>query len=189
MKKLITLAALLAPTAAFAHSGHGEHDLLTGILHPITGADHMTAMVAVGLWAAVMGGKATWRLPLAFMAAMILGALVAMTGVGLVGVEVAIAASVLVMGVVLASKVSLSAKAGSLMVMLFAIFHGYAHGAEMPVSATAVVYFAGFVAATGALHAMGAAVGMWLIKAKLDKWAFRITGSVMALFGGSLLVS
>jgi len=70
MKRSITLVALLSPTAAFAHSGHSDGGLLTGILHPITGLDHMAAMVAVGLWAALMGGKAMWRLPLAFMAAM-----------------------------------------------------------------------------------------------------------------------
>jgi len=109
-------------------------------------------------------------------------------GLALGGVEVVIASSVLIMGVVLASKLSLPTKVGALMVMVFAIFHGYAHGAEMPTSSMALVYFVGFVAATGMLHTMGALLGTWLIRLKLDKWVFRVTGGVMALFGGSLLL-
>lgn len=168
MKRIGTLAGALAlmaaagATPALAHLSPEEHgSFMAGFSHPLFGLDHILAMVAVGLWAAMLGGRAVWIVPTAFVGTMIVGFGLAMTGVGLPFVEPVILASVVVLGLVIAASVQLPAMAGAVLVGAFALFHGHAHGAELG-AATAAPYLAGFAMATALLHAAGIAVGLVL---------------------------
>ncbi|WP_342154722.1 HupE/UreJ family protein [Methylorubrum sp. SB2] len=159
------LAAVLVllPGAAFAHPGHGEAmGWAAGFAHPVGGADHILAMVAVGLIAGLVGGRALWLLPASFLSMMTLGAGLAMAGLDLPFVEPAILASVAAFAVmaVCARLIPLAALAG--LVGAFAVFHGAAHGAEMPETASGLAYGLGFLAATALLHAAGLAAGLAL---------------------------
>ncbi len=151
---------VLVPAAVFAHPGHGiagSHDFLHGFMHPLHGADHLLAMVAVGLWAAQRRGRSMWTLPVSFVAFMALGFVIGIGGVQLPAVELAIAASVLVLGaaVALAARVPTLGAIG--LVALFAIFHGHAHGADLAAGMTAGLFGAGFATSTALLHAAGIA--------------------------------
>lgn len=151
-------AALLALTAApaLAHTGAGPaHGIMHGFAHPIGGLDHLLAMVAVGLWAAQRGGRALWLLPVAFVASMVAGGALGALGVGALGVETGIVLSVLVLGVLVAMAVRLPLAASVGVVALFALFHGHAHGAEMPAGVSGAAYAAGFAASTALLHGFG----------------------------------
>lgn len=154
------VAAFLISGPAFAHPGHGtETDaFMTGLLHPISGVDHILAMVAVGLWAAMLGGKALWRVPAAFVAMMGVGFVLALAGVNLPLVEPGILASVIVLGLLVAASVRLPLAASAGLVGLFALFHGYAHGGELG-GATATNFAIGFALATAALHGVGLVLG------------------------------
>lgn len=157
--KRILLPLLMVPGTAFAHSGHaGDQLFLSGLGHPVGGADHVLAMVAVGLWAAMIGGRAMWALPCAFVSAMLAGGLLGAFAVPLPGVEPMILASIVALGVAaaLALRPSLPAAVG--FVALFGLFHGHAHGAEGPATGL-VIYAAGFVLATMVLHLAGVALG------------------------------
>ena len=153
---------LLAPSLAQAHpgvTGH-THGFENGLLHPLTGLDHICAMVAVGLWAAQRGGRALWLVPLTFVSVMIIGGILGMGGINVPYVEQGIAASVLVLGIFIAAAVRLPLTASIAIVGLFALFHGYAHGAEMPESVSGFAYGIGFVVATASLHLCGIALGI-----------------------------
>lgn len=159
-----SLAAILAAVAAGAAIPAAAHGLgvhgagfAAGLAHPVGGLDHLLAMVAVGLWAAQRGGPAVWALPAAFMAAMILGGVLGMAGLLLPGVEPAIAASVLMLGTLVSMTVRPPAPIGMAVVGTFAVFHGHAHGAEMPTATAPALYAIGFLLATGVLHAVGVA--------------------------------
>lgn len=161
----VSLALLLAAIAgtAFGHieGGHvGDGGLLTGLYHPISGLDHVVAMVAVGLWGAQLGAPAIWLLPVAFPLVMALGGLAGAMGLPLPGVEIGIAVS----GVVLGLAVALAARPplwlALLLVASFAILHGHAHGTELPAFGVPILYAAGFVVATGLLHVSGILVGL-----------------------------
>jgi urease accessory protein len=189
-----TLALLLSASAtpAFAHLSPHEHgSFMAGLSHPLFGLDHILAMVAVGLWAAMLGGRAIWIVPAAFVGTMIVGFGLAMAGVGLPFVEPVILASVVVLGLVIAAAVRLPAPAGALLVGAFALFHGHAHGAELG-SATAATYLAGFAAATALLHAAGIAIGLGLASglrfgAVWGRMIARGLGGATALAGIGLL--
>ena len=157
MKRFLTLALILSPTVALAHPGHGT-GFLAGLDHPYSGMDHMLAMVAVGLWAAVIGGRAIWALPLAFVAAMLAGGALGMAGVALPGGEPAILASVIVLGVAagMLAQPPLVVALGA--VALFGLAHGNAHGLEAPAVGFAG-FAAGFVLATASLHGAGLLAG------------------------------
>jgi len=159
----LSLPLLLVATAASAHPGHapldGHGSFMSGLLHPIFGLDHVLAMVAVGLWASLIGGRALLFVPAAFVGVMAFGFLLAVGGVGLPFVEPIILASVVVLGLVVALALPVPVAAGTALVGFFALFHGHAHGAEMG-AATMVAYGAGFVLSTAALHAAGIAVGL-----------------------------
>ncbi|MFG1362496.1 HupE/UreJ family protein [Xanthobacter versatilis] len=149
----------LAP--AFAHTGTGVSlGLLSGFMHPLSGADHLVAMVAVGLWGAQLGNPAIWVLPVTFPLVMAVGGLLGVLGVPLPAVEPVIAVS----GIALGLMVALSARpplwVAAVMVGVFAIFHGFAHGRELPEAADAVAYAVGFVGATGLLHLSGILIGV-----------------------------
>jgi urease accessory protein len=170
MKRLSIRAAAAATFAAFAvsagpalaHTGQHLHDhgaLEAGALHPLTGADHLAAMVAVGLWAAALGGRAALAVPATFLAVLTIGAVFAWTGLALPAVEPMIAVSVAVLGLATAFAVRLPTGLAAALVGLFALFHGHAHGAEMPTMAEPIVYGLGFLLATAVLHGAGLALG------------------------------
>ena len=146
--------------AAFAHVGQGgASGLLTGFLHPLSGADHALAMVAVGLWGAQLAAPAIWVLPVAFPLVMAMGGMLGFLGVPMPGVEYGIAASAIVLGTAVAFEVRPSLVVAALVVGCFAIFHGHAHGTELPPGQSALLYSMGFVIATGCLHAVGIGIG------------------------------
>lgn len=161
-RALPLLFVLLAPSLAQAHPGMPghTHSFGNGMAHPLTGLDHLCAMVAIGLWAAQRGGRALWMVPLTFVSIMVIGSFLGMSGVGIPYVEQGIAASVLVLGVLIAAAIRLPLVASAVIVCLFALFHGYAHGAEMPGTASGLEYGMGFVIATMSLHLTGIGIGL-----------------------------
>jgi urease accessory protein len=164
MKRLILAAAMLAAATApaFAHLAPGEHgSFMAGVSHPLFGLDHILAMVAVGLWAAMIGGRATWIVPSAFVGTMIVGFGLALFGAPLPFVEPVILASVVVLGLLIAAAVKVDVAFGAALVGIFALFHGHAHGGELG-EATALPYLAGFAVATALLHAAGIGIGLAL---------------------------
>lgn len=152
------VATVSAPALAHVEAGQAT-GLLSGFLHPISGLDHVLAMVAVGLWGAILGAPAVWVLPIAFPLVMAMGALLGFLGVPLPGVEYGIAASAILLGAAVAFEVRPPVAFAALLVGVFAIFHGYAHGSELPPGQSALLFSMGFVIATGALHAVGIGIG------------------------------
>jgi urease accessory protein len=151
-----------APVAASAHPGHDGAGLVHGFMHPLGGYDHIIAMVAVGALAARLGGRALWLVPASFVAAMTVAGLAASAGAALPYVETGILASVLVLGAVAVFGVAMPVGAAMGLVGFFAVFHGYAHGLEMPETASGLAYGAGFVAATAMLHVVGIGLGLMI---------------------------
>ena len=157
----LAAAAVLTPTLAFAHTGVGDtHGLIHGFMHPVTGLDHVLAMVTVGILAWQLGGRALWALPGAFLAAMAVGGGLGMAGADVPFVELGIALSVVVLGaaVALGARAPLAVAVG--LVGFFAIFHGHAHGTEMPADAGGLAYGFGFMLGTTLLHLAGLATGV-----------------------------
>ena len=189
--KLLSLAAAATAgfsTAALAHVGDHSHMSFTeGLLHPFSGIDHVLAMVAVGLWASQLGGRALWLLPLIFPAVMAVGAALGLSGVTLPWVEIGIAGSVMVLGAVVALALRPSLAISIPLIGAFALLHGYSHGVELPATASVLGYGAGFSVATLVLHAVGIATG--LIAGRLPvRFAARTTGGAIAVLGVVLLV-
>jgi urease accessory protein len=183
------LAAALLPTAALAHTGIGAAGgFALGFWHPIGGLDHVLAMMAVGALAVRLGGRALWLVPAAFVAMMAVGGFAGMAGLQLPFVETGIARSVVVLGLAVAPQWKLPVAAASALVGLFAIFHGHAHGSEMPVDASGIAYAVGFMLATAALHVAGIGLGVAVgrIGAR-SRLALRASGGAMALAGVALL--
>lgn len=171
---------------AMAHTGVGAvHGLSAGLLHPLFGLDHVLAMVAVGLWAGLVGGKARLAYPLAFVAMMVVAGLWGMSGAALPGVEIGIAVSVIALGLAVALKATPPLAAGAAACAIFAIFHGHAHGAELPDGAGAFGYAAGFVLATAALHGVGLALAEML--AQRAPLLARVAGGGLVLAGVAIL--
>lgn len=159
---------IAAATAALAHPGHAtgtDHDFMSGLLHPVTGLDHILAMVAVGLWAASLGGRTIVAVPAGFATFMAVGFVIALSGAALPYVEPMILGSVVVLGLMVAVAIRLPAVPAALLVGLFAVFHGHAHGTEMD-GANALAHGSGFLIATIALHAAG--IGLAAALARLD---------------------
>ena len=184
MKKLLTAVALTAiATPALAHTGHSHADgLISGFLHPFMGADHLIAMVAVGLFGAAAMKDKVWAAPATFVAAMVGGAILAWSGVALPHVEGGIALSVLVLGLMCAFALRVPAALALGLTAVFAAFHGYAHGAEA--SGSALAYVAGFSSATALLHAGGVLVGL---KASAYRFALPVLGTAIAGAGAFFL--
>lgn len=183
LKRLSATSAILAVTTAqaFAHLSPEEHgSFMAGVTHPLSGADHMLAMIAVGLWAAQIGGKARLAVPAAFVALMALGFILALTGAPLPFVEPGILASVIGLGLLVALAVRVPAVISAIVVGIFALFHGHAHGGELG-GATALTFGLGFIAATAALHAVG--VGLGVFVGSRSPIVTRIIGGVTALGG------
>lgn len=181
---LVLLAALsLFAGTASAHTGdHTASGLIGGLTHPFMGLDHVLAMVAVGLWAAQQGGRARWAVPAAFVGAMGVGAVLAGSGWIVPQVESGIALSVLVLGLLIAAQRHASMFAGMALVGVFALFHGTAHGLEMPQAGSSVLYVMGFILATAALHGLGFATSL------IGCHAMRVAGLGIAATGLALIL-
>jgi urease accessory protein len=187
---LILITAAFAADPAFAHVGVGHTSGFShGFWHPIDGLDHVLAMVAVGMFAANLGGRALWAVPLTFVALMGVGGLAGIQHVAVPSVETGIALSVVVLGLAVALQVKWPVAAAMALVGLFAIFHGHAHGEEMPVDASGTAYAAGFMMATALLHAAGVALGIGIQNVGSTYWSrtAQVAGSAMSLAGIALL--
>lgn len=185
----VLAAILLLPSLAHAHVGVGETGgFLHGMGHPLSGLEHICAMVAVGLWASQMGGRAIWAAPLTFVGVMALAGALGMFGFRVPFVETGIVVSVLTLGVLVAAAVRLPLSSSMIIVGLFAIFHGYAHGAEMPETASGLAYAAGFVATTAFLHACGIGLGI-AIQKLASPAVVRFAGIAIVFCSGYLLLS
>jgi urease accessory protein len=183
----LAAALVLAAAPALAHEGDAAGGgFVTGFLHPIFGWDHVAAMVAVGLWGAFLGQPAIWVLPVAFPLVMALGGALALIGVGVPAVEVGIAASALVIGLMVALAARPPLAIAAAIVAVFAIFHGHAHGTEMPLATNPLAYALGFVVATGLLHLVGIAFGL-VTRAPLGAVAVRVAGVLIASAGAWFL--
>lgn len=174
---------LLAPLPALAHPGHGgDGGFLAGLGHPLLGPDHLLAMVAVGLWAALAGGRAVWAFPLAFLSGMAVGGLLGIGGAEVAAVEPAILASVVLIGAAAAALLRVPLAAAATVLAAFGLAHGYAHGIEGPAGPVGA-YAAGFLLATAALHLGGIAL------ARLGRLPARLMGGGVALAGVALAVA
>ena len=174
---------LLLALPAWAHTGQGQAaGFLTGLRHPISGLDHVLAMVAVGLWGAQLGAPAIWLLPVTFPLVMAFGGFLGLLGVPLPGVEVGIAVSAILLGAMVAREARPPLWLAASVVAFFAVFHGHAHGTELPAGQSGLLYSVGFVICTGCLHATGIAIGL------VHRWgwgriALRAAGVVVAAGG------
>lgn len=176
---------LLAPSLAQAHILPGtSHGFQDGVMHPFTGWDHLLAMFAVGLWAVQQRGRAMWQIPLTFVSVMVLGGILGVAGANMPGVEIGIGFSVLALGALIAFKTSLAPSLDMAVVGAFALFHGFAHGHEMPASAGALPFSLGFIVSTVTLHGLGMAAGLGL---RNQAQTVRFMGAVIAACGLSLL--
>lgn len=188
---ILTGAAALSllPTLAWAHAGMDghTHGLEHGFLHPLTGIDHVLAMIMVGVLAWRLGARATWQVPTAFIAVMALGGVLGAMGLALPAVEMMIALSVLALGVVVMLGVRPPAPAAMALVGAFALFHGFAHGAEQPAGVSGLGYAAGFLIATTLLHAAG--IGMGGLLARLNGLAVRAAGAAASVAGVLLVLA
>lgn len=177
------IAAALAPAIAFAHEETGQvAGFLAGLLHPVTGVDHVLAMISVGLWGAVLGPPAIWVLPVAFPLVMALGGLMGLLGIPLPGVEIGIALSAIVLGTMVLTEARPPIWLAALIVAIFAVFHGHAHGRELPEGTSALLYSLGFVIATGLLHAVGILLGA-AYRWPAGRRGLRVAGAGVALAG------
>lgn len=177
----VPLAALASSAVAHVDTGQAA-GFLTGLAHPISGLDHVLAMVAVGLWGAQLGAPAIWLLPVTFPIVMALGGLLGLLGVSLPGVELGIAASAILLGAAVMTERRLPLFVAAALVGFFAVFHGHAHGSALPPGQDGLLYSLGFVVATGSLHAIGIAIGA------IHRWpagrvALRIAGGGVGLAG------
>ena len=173
----------VAEAHTFGSQGAG---LMAGLTHPFVGLDHLLAMFAVGIWAGQLGGRAVWLIPLTFVSVMAVAATLASFGLLLPLMEPAIACSVLVLGLLIAGSVRLPTSVGALLVSLFAVFHGYAHGLELPQAASPILYGAGFVLATALLHGLG--IG-FASNSRQHKILQRIAGYSLIAASGLLLAA
>ena len=182
------LFLLASPSLVFAHTGIGGVDgLWNGFSHPFGGLDHLCAMLGIGVWAAQRGGRSVWLVPLAFVVVMALGGALGMMAVSVPFVERGIIASVLILGVLIAAAARLPLVLSVLIVGVFALFHGHAHGAEMPTTASGFMYGIGFLAATAILHLSGIGLG-FIARQTSSTWLLRYAGAALVLCGVYLLL-
>ncbi len=177
------LLTILCTQVAFAHPQKGEAvGFLTGFRHPVSGLDHVLAMVAVGLWGAQLGAPAIWVLPVAFPMVMAMGGMLGLMGIPLPGIEYGIALSAVLLGAAVMFEIRPPLWVAATLVGIFAVCHGHAHGTELPSGQSALLYSLGFVIATGCLHGVGIAIGT------IHRWAWgqrvlRVAGAGVALAG------
>ena len=180
---LALIVLSLAATPARAHVERGQAaGFLAGLHHPISGLDHVLAMVSVGLWGAQLGPPAVWLLPVTFPMVMAIGGFIGLIGVPLPGVEVGIALSAILLGFVVAREARPPLGLAAALVGIFAIFHGHAHGTELPPGQSGLTYSIGFVIATGVLHATGITIGL-VHRWRAGRIAIRVAGGLVAASG------
>ena len=184
VRGIVFFVLMMVPAIALAHVGQGSLSggFVSGFMHPILGPDHVVAMVAVGLWGAQLGAPAIWVLPVTFPLVMAFGGVLGALGVPIPAIEIGIAVSAIVLGAMVAFSARPPLWVSMVLVGIFAIFHGYAHGAELPESANAIAFSVGFVVATGCLHALGILIGTinrWKVGSRL----LRIGGTLIAFAG------
>jgi urease accessory protein len=189
MKRNLPVTALLALTAvpAFANVGVGSTaSFAAGIAHPLIGIDHIAVMIAVGLWAALKGGRALWVWPATFVGLMLIGGVVGMAHAPLPAVEPAILASVIVLGLLVALAIDVPVWTGALLIGTFAVFHGHAHGSEVAATVGGAEYMAGFTMATASLHALGIGFALFMngVHARAP---IRVAGLACMLAGAGLI--
>lgn len=184
------LALSAVPSVALAHTGVGDtQGFMRGFSHPIGGLDHVLAMVAVGMFAAYLGGRALWLVPATFVLMMAVGGALGIAGAPVPFVELGIAASVIVLGLAVALQWHVPTAAAAALAGFFAIFHGHAHGAEIPAGVSGLEYALGFMFATAVLHAVGAGIGLGFsqVGARISRAALQAGGGAMALAGVAIL--
>ena len=189
-KSLITFIGimLILPNLAYAHTVPGGGGFMSGFSHPVLGFDHLLAMLSVGILSAQMGGKAIWKVPATFVAVMLVGGILGMEGIELFSVELGIILSVLALGFSIASEKKFPAFLAMIFVGFFAIFHGHAHGSEMPYLAKPMYYALGFVTGTAAIHIAGVFIGLIMLKLKSGAQLLRYLGAGIAGVGFHMLV-
>ncbi|MEN8751195.1 MAG: HupE/UreJ family protein [Desulfobacterales bacterium] len=180
---MVLLLLVLSAAPALAHVQEGQaQGFLTGLHHPISGLDHVLAMIAVGLWGAQLGAPAVWMLPVAFPMMMAFGGFLGLLDIPLPGVEIGIALSALLLGFMIAREAKPSLMVSVVIVAFFAIFHGHAHGTELPPGQSGMLYSLGFVVSTGCLHGIGITIGL-IHKWRAGRILLRISGAAVALGG------
>jgi urease accessory protein len=180
----LALLCCLGSPAAFAHVGQGDiaGGFASGFVHPINGWDHVLAMVAVGIWGAQLGRPAIWALPVTFPMVMAFGGVLGAFGIAIPGIEVGIAFSALALGTAIAFAARPPLAVAAVIVAIFAVFHGHAHGTELPESANAMAYSLGFVMATGLLHACGILIGE-VNRRQYGTYVLRVMGAMIGAGG------
>lgn len=188
---ILAAASVLAPVAALAHTGAGDtNGVVHGFMHPVTGLDHVLAMVAVGILAALLGGRAIWLVPASFVAMAAVGGLLGVQGVPVPFVEFGISASVVLLGLAIALQARLPLGWTVGLVGLFGLYHGYAHGAEMPADASGFAYGVGFLAATAMLHIAGIGLGLGIAHmARRSATRFAQAGGAAIALAGIVLLA
>jgi len=183
-KSILTILFSLGwAQVAWAHVEGGQAaGFLTGLQHPWSGLDHVLAMIAVGLWGAQLGSPALWLLPIAFPMMMAMGAMMGLMGIPVPGVEIGIALSAVLLGTMISAEVRPKLAIAVSMVGFFAIFHGHAHGTELPAGQSGLLYSMGFVIATGCLHGLGITLGL-VNRLPAGRWALRGAGAYIAVMG------
>ena len=185
---LVVLAVLLLPHPAAAHIAGSASGFGAGFLHPLLGPDHLVAMVAVSLLGAQLGSPALWVLPVAFPLVMAAGGLIGISGTSVPFPEQMIALSGLALGLMVAFRVRMAFWAAAMFVTVFALFHGYSHGREMPQAADAASFAIGFVVATGLLHVLGISIGIG-DRSRIGRCAVQGLGVAIAAVGGFFVVT
>jgi len=184
---LLAALIILLPSYALAHVEQGQAaGFITGLQHPWSGLDHVLAMIAVGIWGAQLGNPAMWFLPVTFPMVMSLGAMMGLLGIPLPGIEIGIALSAILLGAMVLGEFRPKIIIAAMLVGFFAIFHGHAHGTELPAGQSGMLYSMGFVVATGCLHGIGISIGL------VHRWpqgrlALRCAGAFIAIMGVTFL--
>lgn len=182
------LVFLSLPSLLYAHTGYGGGGFVSGLMHPVLGFDHLLAMVSVGILSAQMGGQAIWKVPATFVMVMMIGGILGISGVGIPVSEYGIAASVLFLGVALFAERKLPVAFAMIFVGFFAVFHGYAHGVEMPEIARPLYYSLGFTAGTALIHIFGVLIGYFATKSRTGSNLLRFAGAGIAGIGLYILM-
>ena len=182
-KILLLFTLLFSSTNLFAHPLLGtQSGFSNGFFHPLSGLDHILAMLAVGIWAAQMGGKAKWIIPITFVGIMSVGGMLGMNNISLPFAEIGILVSVIVLGVLILAGIRLPILVSSILVGVFALCHGHTHGTELPAAASGVMYAAGFALTTIVLHLSGIGFGTAVNKIANEK-IVKLSGAMIAIAG------
>ena len=182
---LLALGLSLIPTVAYAHDGSQVPfgGFLAGLVHPVLGYDHLLAMLSVGILSAQIGGRAIWTVPATFVSVMAVGGLLGYINIGLTATELGIAASLILLGLIIAAEQKLPVKLAMLGVGFFAIFHGYAHGSEIPTTSEPVLYALGFLTGTALIHIAGVVIGDIAKHYQRGRIMLRVGGALIAVTG------